>query len=97
MATYITYCRWTQQGSQKIKDSPSRLDAAKKLFQSAGVQIRDFYMTTGRYDLVIVCEAPDETAIAKALLSVISTGSVTTETVRAFNEDEYRKIMTSLP
>jgi uncharacterized protein with GYD domain len=54
-------------------------------------------MTTGRYDMVIVCEAPDETAVAKAVLSVASMGSITTETVRAFSEDEYRKIMTSLP
>jgi uncharacterized protein with GYD domain len=54
-------------------------------------------MTTGQYDFVVVSEAPDDAAIAKAMLSLISKGSVTTETVRAFSEDEYRKIFKSLP
>ena len=30
MPTYISLCRWTQQGVQNIKESPNRLDAAEK-------------------------------------------------------------------
>jgi uncharacterized protein with GYD domain len=97
MPTYISLCRWTPQGCQKIKESPSRLDAARKAFDSLGVKLRDFYMTTGRYDMVIVCDAPDEMALAKAMLSVSSKGNIETETVRAFNEDEYRKVIAALP
>jgi|SRR5216683_8049121 uncharacterized protein with GYD domain len=97
MPTYISLCRWTQQGSEKIKESPSRLDAAKKTFEPLGVKLRDFYMTTGRYDMVIVCDAPDEMALAKAMLAISSKGSIKTETVRAFNEDEYRKVIAALP
>lgn len=96
MPTYISYCRWTPQGVQKLKESPTRLDAAKKSFESIGVKIKDFYMTTGEHDMVVISEAPDEDTVAKALLSLISKGSVTTHTVRAFTEDEYRKIVTSL-
>jgi uncharacterized protein with GYD domain len=94
---YISYLRWTPQGSQNIKESPSRLDAAKKAFESLGLKMKDFYMTTGRYDMVIITEAPDETAVAKAMLSIVSKGSVRTETVRAFTESEYRSIITALP
>jgi uncharacterized protein with GYD domain len=97
MPTYISLCRWTQQGSEKIKESPSRLDAAKKAFEPLGVKLRDFYMTTGRYDMVMVCDAPDEMAMAKAMLSVSAKGSIKTETVRAFNEEEYRKVIAALP
>jgi len=97
MATYITYLRWTQHGSQNIKESPARLDAAKKTLESVGVKVKDFYMTTGRYDMVIISEAADETAMAKAMLAVISKGSVTTETVRAFTESEYRSIIKAVP
>lgn len=97
MPMYISYLRWTQQGAQSIKESPSRLDAAKKSFQSFGVKIKDFYMTTGRYDMVIISEAADETAVAKAILATISKGSVSTDTVRAFTEDEYRSIIKALP
>lgn len=97
MPTYISLCRWTQQGCEKIKESPSRLDAAKKAFEPLGVKVRDFYMTTGRYDMVIVRDAPDEMVLAKAMLSASSMGTIKTETVRAFNEDEYRKVIASLP
>jgi hypothetical protein len=32
MATYIMLMRYTQQGMEKIKEAPSRLDASKKIF-----------------------------------------------------------------
>jgi len=69
MATYIAFLKWTPQGLQNIKQSPSRLDAAKKGFESAGVKWKDFYMVTGRYDMVAILEAPDEVALAKAILA----------------------------
>ena len=96
MPTYITLMRWTGQGSKTVKDSPSRLDAARKAFQAVGVTLKDFYMVTGRYDMVIISEAPDDTALAKATLSVASHGNVQTETLRAFSEKEYRGIIASL-
>jgi uncharacterized protein with GYD domain len=96
MPTYISLCRWTAQGAASIKDSPSRLDAAKKAFAEAGVKIVGFYMTTGTHDMVIITEAPNDDALAKAMLSTISKGSITTQTSRAFTEDEYRALMKSL-
>ena len=97
MPIYIALLKWTQQGLQNLKESPSRLDAARKSFVSAGVTMKDFYMVTGRYDMVAICEAPDEGVLARALLSVTSKGGITSETCRAFTEDEYRRIIGSLP
>jgi len=96
MPTYITLLRWTGHGLDNLKDSPKRLDAARKAFEALGVTMKDFYMVTGRYDMVIVSEAPDDTAIARATLAVASKGSVQTETLRAFSENEYRNIISSL-
>ena len=96
MATYISLCNWTQQGIEKVKDSPARLDAAKKAFKAAGADLKQFYLTMGRYDFVVLTEAPDEATAAKAALSVGKSGSVRTETFRAFTEDEYRKLLGSL-
>jgi len=96
MPTYITLLRWTSEGIKNVKESPSRLDAARKAFQAAGVTMKDFYMVTGRYDMVIIFEAPDDTTLAKATLAIASKGSVQTETLRAFTENEYRKILGSL-
>jgi uncharacterized protein with GYD domain len=97
MPTYITMAKWTQKGIEKIKESPNRLDAFKKIVQSAGGTVKSFHMVTGRYDIVVVVEAPDDAAVAKIALAAGSSGSITTETVRAFTEDEYRKVIASLP
>lgn len=97
MPTYIALLKWTSQGLQNIKQSPSRLDAARKGFEAVGVRMKDFYMVTGQYDMVAVIEAPDDVALAKAILAATAQGSITTETFRAFTENEYRQIMGGLP
>ena len=96
MPTYISLCHWTQQGVEKVKDSPARLDAARKAFKAVGADLKAFYLTMGRYDFVIITEAPDDATAAKAALTVAASGNVRTETLRAFTEDEYRKLLGSL-
>ncbi len=96
MATYITLMKWTPQGISKVKDSSKRLDAARKAFKKLGVELRDTYLTMGRYDLLCVIEGPDDESVARALLSVGSLGNVQTETLKAFTEDQYREITRSV-
>lgn len=96
MPTYVTLIRWTPKGIEKVKDSPSRLDKVKKAIKSAGGTFHAFYMTMGRYDGITISEAPNDEAYAKIILAVASGGAVQTETLRAFNEEEYRKIVGSL-
>jgi uncharacterized protein with GYD domain len=96
MPTYIAMLKWTSQGLQNIKQSPSRLDAARKGFEAAGVRMKDFYMVTGQYDMIAVVDAPDDVALAKAILGSTSQGSITSETCRAFTEQEYRQIVGAL-
>ncbi len=96
MPTYIAMLKWTSQGLQNIKKSPSRLDAARKGFEAAGVKMKDFYMVTGQYDMIAIVDAPDDLALAKAILGSTSQGSITSETCRAFTEDEYRQIVGAL-
>jgi uncharacterized protein with GYD domain len=97
MATYITLAKWTQKGIESVKDSPARLEAFKKAVQATGGTLKAFYLVTGQYDMVLVLEAPSDEAVAKVALATASKGSVTTETLRAFTEDEYRKIIAGLP
>ncbi len=97
MATYISLLRYTEQGIGKVKDSPQRLDAAKKLFRSLGAEIKAAYLVMGRYDLVVITEAPDDETVAKVSLAVGSQGNVKTETLRAFTEEEYGSIISALP
>jgi len=96
MATYITLLRWTQQGVANVKDSPKRLDAGREAFKKFGVEIKDTFLTMGRYDLVCVVEGPNDETVARALLSLGSQGNVQTETLKAWTEDEFRRITDSI-
>lgn len=97
MATYITLLSYTQQGIENIKDGPNRLDAAKEAFKAMGAELKEYYLVMGQYDAVVISEAPNDETIAKLALSIGSKGSIRTETFRAFSEDEYRKVIASLP
>ena len=96
MPTYIALLKWTQQGVSKVGSSAKRLDAGRKAFKKMGVEIKDTYLTMGRYDLVCVIDAPDDETYAKGMLGLGSQGNVSTETLKAFSEDEFRKIVDSL-
>ena len=96
MPTYIVLLKWTGQGIGNVKDSPSRLDAGRKEFKKLGVKIKDTYLTMGRYDLVNIIEAPDDETFAAVMLTLGSQGNVQTETLKAFTEDQYRKICASV-
>ncbi len=97
MATYVVLLRFTQQGMTTIKDSPKRLDAVKAAAKAAGGEIKAYYLTMGRFDAVVVAEAPDDATFAKLILAVAAQGNVQTETLRAFTEDEYRALIAGLP
>lgn len=97
MATYIVLSKFTQQGVQNIKESPKRLAAAKQLAKSLRGRIRSFYMTMGSYDVVAVIELPNDDAAAKFALQMGRAGNISTETLKAFPEADYRRIINSLP
>ena len=97
MPTYITLYQLTQKGIENIKESPARLDAARQAGKAMGAEGKAFYLTMGQYDFVVIGEAPDDESVAKVNLAIGSTGAVRTETLRAFTEEEYRKIIAALP
>jgi uncharacterized protein with GYD domain len=97
MPTYLALMRWTKEGLEQIKESPSRLDAGKKAIEAAGGKVKSFYMLMGEYDMALVVETPDDETLARISLSLAASGSTRSETHRAFTEDEYRKIISSIP
>jgi uncharacterized protein with GYD domain len=97
MSTYLIFSSWTQQGVQSAKESPARLDAAKQAAKAAGGEIKAVYLVTGEYDFILVVEAPNDETLARLVIATGMQGNLRTKTVRAFSEDEYRKIIASLP
>src|SRR5256714_15240083 len=97
MATYVTLFRWTQLGIDNVKLSPTRLDAVRELYCQMGVELKSFHIVMGQYDAVAIAEAPDDETMARIILAATSHGGLRSETMRAFTEEEYRKIISELP
>ena len=58
MPTYIMLANWTDQGAQKVKELPRRVDTAKKALADMGGEFKALYMTMGEYDLVDDVRSP---------------------------------------
>ena len=96
MATYVSLINWTEEGIKNVKKSPQRFNAFKKALQDAGGKVIGFYLTMGRYDMVVITEGPSDEAAASLILSTASRGQIRTETMKAFTEDQYREIISKV-
>jgi uncharacterized protein with GYD domain len=70
----------------------ARLLEGKKM----GAEIREFDLTTGACDMVVMVEARDDETMAKFGLTMGMGGNVRTTTLKAFPEHAYRKIIAGL-
>lgn len=95
MPAFIVLASFTDQGARNIKDSPTRFEAFKAAAEAAGVSVRSVHWTTGAYDLVLVCEGPEEAVMAVALKTA-ALGNVRTQTMRGFTLDEMKKLVAAI-
>jgi uncharacterized protein with GYD domain len=96
MLRYITLVNFTDQGVRTIRDLPQRWDDGRKAIEATGGGIQ-FYLTMGQYDVVAIAEFPSDEVAATAMLAVGSRGNIRTTTLKAFSEEEARKIVQALP
>jgi uncharacterized protein with GYD domain len=60
MATFIVLASFTDQGIRNVKETIGRAEAFKEMAKKSGVAVKDLYWTLGTYDVVAVCESPDD-------------------------------------
>ena len=97
MPIYISLYKWTDQGIRNTREVPMRLDAAKKAIEAAGGKTLAFYVTMGQYDMVMICDFPNDEMAATYLLGVARLGNIRSETLKAFTEDQLRDIIATIP
>jgi uncharacterized protein with GYD domain len=96
MVTYVVLGKFTDQGVRNAKESPKRAEAYKEMAKTFGVSVKEILWTQGRYDVVTVVEAPDESSAMSLSLSLSALGNVRTETLRAFSAAEMTKIASKM-
>ena len=97
MPGYISLMKFTKQGIANIKESPKRIEEGKAAAEKLGIRVVGVWVTMGEYDLVAVCDAPDDQAVAVFQLALAGLGNVTTQTMRALSEEEFAQVVSKLP
>ncbi len=96
MNTYVVLLNMTKKGIDTITESGERVEIVRNAVEGAGGRIKDYYLTMGEYDFVVVFEIPDDITMARLLLQVGQLGAVRTTCMRAFGEAEYGEILAGL-
>ena len=97
MVTYVLLINWTEHGIKNVKDTVKRAEDVRKLSERMGGRLTSLYWTQGRHDLVGLLEAPDEDTANAIALAAAMGGSVRTEMLRAYSDEEMRKVLDKLP
>jgi uncharacterized protein with GYD domain len=93
MATYIILSNFTDQGVRNVKETTKRADAITETAKKLGASVKQVFWTLGSYDVVAVCEAPDDASITALGLAIGAAGNSRTQTLRAFSRDEMNTII----
>lgn len=93
MATFVVLAGFTDQGIRNVKETISRAEAFKEMAKKGGITVKDLYWTLGQYDVIAVCEAPDDETATAFSLSVSSRGNIRSQTLRAFSFDEMKMLL----
>ena len=93
MPTYVTLIQWTDQGRANAASLPDRVAQVEQRVEAAGGKTIGHWMTMGRFDQIVVTEAPDDETVAKLLMVIAGRGNAITETLRGFTMDEVRALL----
>jgi uncharacterized protein with GYD domain len=96
MPTYVTLCRWTDQGLQAVEETLTRVASYREAVEAAGGRVLSCYWTQGPYDIVLTTDWPDEETALAAAVRLSRLGNVRTETLRAFGAEEMRRVLDRL-
>ena len=97
MPTYIWLVNWTDQGIRNVKETTKRAKNFREMAEKAGVKVKEILWTMGRYDLVLVVDAPNDETMTRLALALGMLGNAKTETLKAFSAQEMDQILKGLP
>ena len=97
MSTYVGLIKLTDQGIRNVKETTKRAERFRVVAEEMGIKVREILWTMGRYDLVLVVEAPNDETMSRLALGLGMLGNAKTETLKAFSASEMDQILKGLP
>ena len=92
MARYVSLIRFTDQGACALKESAARALGFRKAAEKVGITVEAQLWTAGSCDGVLILSG-DEKKILRCLAQLAALGNVRTETLPAFDAEEFKAIV----
>ncbi|MBN1794474.1 MAG: GYD domain-containing protein [Candidatus Omnitrophica bacterium] len=89
MPRFIQLANLTETGVKKIDEFPVLLSSAAQIIVQNGARLIDAYATLGRYDLVLVIDAPSDSSAAKISALIAAQGNFRAETLSAISIEDF--------
>lgn len=96
MTRYVVLLSFSEKGIVAVMESLERADAFKEAAAKVGAKVESVYWTLGSYDGMFVLSAPDEETAAALVLKLARGTSVRTCMLRAFEADEFLKVLSKV-
>jgi len=89
MARYIIISTLTDEGAKTLKKNPGRVKEVNAELKEMGVKVLDQYAVLGNFDFLTIVETDEEAMVSKAVVEILSRGSIKTATYKAIPVDEF--------
>ena len=93
---FATLINFTEQGIQNIERSIERAAAFSKQVENSEIKISEMLWLTGRFDGLMIFDAPNAQAASAAMLQLGKAGNVKTETLQAFDAKDMQQVIEKL-
>ena len=90
---FVTLLKFTNQGLADFGDTTLRARKFQELARAVGVNVCEMLWIQGRYDGIVVFDAPDAETASAAMLHLSSDGYVYTETFTAFDTEAMDRVI----
>ena len=97
MTIFIILANFNKEGVNNIKNFPENWKKSQEVAKSIGANLQQYFFTMGRYDMVIIAEAPSAKIALGALIMTGVANQVSTETLTAVSSDDVADLVKSLP
>jgi len=96
MPIYVTLIKSTAETVKSIGDVGKWYEESTKMAEQMGIKMISAYALLGRYDMMLIYEAPDEKAVVSLSLSGTPRPGVQSETWTAIPIEEFAKLAARL-
>jgi uncharacterized protein with GYD domain len=88
MGTYVMLTTLGPDGWATVREHPERIRQVTSEVEAMGLRVIAQYALMGQWDFLNIIEAPDETTLAKAAISLAARGTMRTMTLQAVPIDD---------